>query len=392
MDIAQTLNKTVLIALLILLMCKCSPKPHISGGFSPDEETTKEEIIQRTILTPDIKLMETIGIYGLEVDLTKTTAHTIDLDSDGVVDTIQYSNSMNTHHIKINGIQTNIKDYKSWIEKKLYIVDIDKTDNSIEVLFCQHFEDEEDPGQENTFLTLANNRVKKSTLFGTDYNAGTVIIKGDDTVNLYLSSCPNFNNDYYTLEDGELKKVKEISIPNPEYPNGGCPACFIGSTKVLLSNNKEKVIQDLRVGDVVLTFNFNSKKIEEAVVEEIIRIEHNETIWLYFHEYYDYPFPANYDSLVTTSDHPIYVAKKGWCSFSPSITSSNYKGYPQVAKYQEMDNFLFYEEGKIIEKVNIGHGFLNGKETMYTISKLKGGNNFFANGVLVGIEDLKRKL
>lgn len=391
-----------LIPLLFMILLSCTTRTTVSDIKVSNEPLKEEASIDRTtsnktvedviLFEPDSTLLNDKGIYGVELSLNKVS-NSFDLNSDGKNETITYLNNSETkeHIIKINDQEFKVKDYESWGNKGLFILDINKKDGFLEVLFYQHFDESEDPGRENYILTYQNNQLVSSTISGTDYNAGSLTILGNDTVDMYLSSCPNYENDYFILTEGKLKKVKSKSIPNPDFPDGSCPACFIAGTKVKTGGNQHQEIQDLKKGDVVLTYNMNTKKVETTVIESMIKVDHDELIVLYVANELMTSDNITYDSVVVTYDHPFYTQNKGWCSFSPAKTMKNYSGYNEVKQYADGDKIVVFENGLLSSKVIVGHQFIKNKQATYTISKLKKGNNFFANGLLVGVEEIKVK-
>lgn len=383
----------------ILFACGASKTSTENDNKNVDKEKIEitEKVVETTTLVhpefvADSSLMKEEGVFGVTVGFEVSTLD-YDLDGDGENDKVSYSyDSVNSQHIiSINDKLYKQKDYKSWGDKSLMIIDINKNDDFLEVLFYQHFDDDEDPARENIIITYHDDKIKASVLSGSDYNAGTLSIKGDDTVNLYLSSCPNYDNDYFSLKNGKLEKVKSSSVPNPDFPNGECPACFIGSSKVATGVNQYQKIENLKEGNAILTYNFENNKTEITTIEEIITVKHEKMVVLYFAAEIMRTDNFGYDSIVTTYDHPFFVEGKGWSSFTPKVTSLNYTNYREVSKYAINDKFKFIHEGKVINKVLIEIGFMNKNQKTYTISKLKKGDNFLVNGAIVGVEEIKTR-
>lgn len=101
---------------------------------------------------------------------------------------------------------------------------------------------------------------------------------------------------------------------------GGCfPA---GSLVTLVSEQHTqhtfyKPIETVCEGDVVQIYNDQSKKKETRKVQRVHHYFVNETATLLF---------QNGKSLTTTTSHPIWVEKKGWCAIEPVSSQSSYVG------------------------------------------------------------------
>jgi intein/homing endonuclease len=70
-------------------------------------------------------------------------------------------------------------------------------------------------------------------------------------------------------------------------------------------------IENVKVGDTVLTYNFERKKQEVNPILEIEEAQENKLIEIVF---------ENYIIIVSTEDHPYYIKGKGLCSFNPELT------------------------------------------------------------------------
>ena len=81
--------------------------------------------------------------------------------------------------------------------------------------------------------------------------------------------------------------------------------CFVAGTEILLSNGDAKNIEDISVGEDVLTFNVRDSKLEPNVVKNVFSKQVDKTVKYIF---------ENGTTLQSTVDHPIYVIGKGWCS------------------------------------------------------------------------------
>jgi hypothetical protein len=90
-----------------------------------------------------------------------------------------------------------------------------------------------------------------------------------------------------------------------------------------------------------------------------------------------------------TLDHPYYVKNKGWCSYDPDLTMSNYG--LTVSQYKVGDVVLEYDNDK--KKTNEVHiknlTEINKEQKTYNLQKVSKNHDFFANGILVHNKNIK---
>ena len=157
-----------------------------------------------------------------------------------------------------------------------------------------------------------------------------------------------------------------------------CAACFTGQMEVNLNEIQKKPISELKVGDKVLTFDFEKRQNKEVTIEEMIQVKHIHFITYIF----------DHDTITATPDHPFYLENKGWASSDPKATSNRYKNYPDVGQIAINDEFTLRNGKKAILRA-MNH--LNENNESYTISKLSEGTSFYINDILVGTEEIMFK-
>jgi intein/homing endonuclease len=79
--------------------------------------------------------------------------------------------------------------------------------------------------------------------------------------------------------------------------------CFIAGTKITLPNGEYKNIEDVKVGETVLTYNEKMQITEVGVVGDLKAHIVDSVIDLTF---------DNVNLITTTSEHPFFVKNKGW--------------------------------------------------------------------------------
>ena len=141
-----------------------------------------------------------------------------------------------------------------------------------------------------------------------------------------------------------------------------CPQCCIHESMLIATEEDMKSIHDIKIGDKVISYNFETQLNELVKVEDLITIER------------DVDYKVN--NLILTEDHPVYLNNGKKASINPEATLLNYK--------QEVDQIQI---GNIMVKLD------GTKEVIESIEKYEGThlnyaiktkhNNFYADGILV---------
>ncbi len=150
--------------------------------------------------------------------------------------------------------------------------------------------------------------------------------------------------------------------------------CFAKGTKVQLADSSTQDIENIKVGDFIVYMDFDTKTIKSAKIEKMEKVIH--------HSLVTYRFESGL-TITTTQDHPFKIDNKGWASLSPN-KSKQYKGFENINKIKIGDFFMTLNGTEKLVSID----FLEGEQETYTISKLRSGNNFVANGLIVGVEEL----
>jgi len=191
-----------------------------------------------------------------------------------------------------------------------------------------------------------------------------------------LKTKPDWTLKFEILDVYKGLKYDDVVI-SEIYFDGLDVHCFAKGTKIQLPDNSTKNIEDLKVGDFVAFMDFDTKTIKSAKIEKTEKVVH--------HGLVTYRFESGL-TITATQDHPFKIDNKGWASLKPD-KSKQYKGFENINKIKIGDLFIT-ANGKV-KLVSID--FLEGDQETYTISKLSSGDNFIANGLIVGIEELKNE-
>ena len=148
--------------------------------------------------------------------------------------------------------------------------------------------------------------------------------------------------------------------------------CFVAGTKVLMGDNSIKNIEDVEVGDVVSTYDFDSQSvIEKLVLETKTPMNHN-FVKVHFE---DGTINEN------VADHPYYVVGKGWSSKRPEWTKNTHD--MDCEKLEVGDICLQVSQDKSIveQKVTRLETYQEEQKTYNLV--VNDTHNYFANNILV---------
>ena len=153
----------------------------------------------------------------------------------------------------------------------------------------------------------------------------------------------------------------ETDFPEEEEEND-CPQCCVHESMLIATGEDMKSIHDIKIGDSVVSYNFETGENELVEVEDLITIER------------DVDYKVN--DLILTEDHPVYLETGKKASVSPSATLTNYK---QEVDQIEVGDVMVKLDGTTEEITSIER--YEGTHLNYAIKTKH--NNFYADGVLV---------
>lgn len=158
--------------------------------------------------------------------------------------------------------------------------------------------------------------------------------------------------------------------------HGGC--CFVSGTIILMGDGTQNAIENLIVGDAILTYDLETETIKRSTIQVIDELIHDNIIEIEL---------ENGKQIQNTSDHPYYVFGKGICSFDPQSTLINYG--IEAKQLQSGDECYSYVSGEILLVKILNIKKLTGTFITYNISEISNNNNYFVNGILVNNEKVK---
>ena len=132
--------------------------------------------------------------------------------------------------------------------------------------------------------------------------------------------------------------------------------CFPAGTKITLSDNSLKNIEDVMVGENVLTYNEETGFNETGVVGDLKKHEVSSVIKLTF---------DGEKTIITTTEHPFFVKEKGW------------------VKANELQSNDICKTDLLEDKKIVSVEILEETHTVYNLLSVSNHHNFYANNILV---------
>jgi hypothetical protein len=189
-----------------------------------------------------------------------------------------------------------------------------------------------------------------------------------DEINFYVTSDTNLSFIELDVEDADTYMINGSTAFNTLVSHNS--PCFVEGTKVLTGDGTEKNIEDVNIGDSILSFDFKNNTNQITTVLNIFSKKVNKIV--------EYEF-KNGGILKATTDHPIYVIDKGWSSYSNKLSNVMYKIEGGVHEIKIGDIVKFYDSETELVSINIIE-----KETkVFNLSDIKTYHNYYANNVLV---------
>jgi hypothetical protein len=176
------------------------------------------------------------------------------------------------------------------------------------------------------------------------------------------------SNDDINVRTLDVEETDNYIISGSEIVVHNAP-CFVAGTKILMANGIEKNIEEVVVGDAVISYNLLENITEFDVVDAVTHRTINKTV--------KYTFEDN-SELEATIDHPLYVRGKSWSSYDNNLSNQMYN-IGGVSKIEIGDYVKTPNDFKKILSIVENHKTIN----VYNLSNVKYNHNFFANMSLV---------
>lgn len=201
-----------------------------------------------------------------------------------------------------------------------------------------------------------------------DIIKGDIVIKKDKSESL-ITDRKDLSGEvdvYHIVDvkDNHTYFAEGVLVHNLKYGS-----CFVAGTKVTMGDGSEKNIENVVIGDEVLSFNgieTESKKVigvKTPIHDDLVK----------------YTF-ANQSEVVCTFDHPFFVDGGELASYTPFLTNKRYNLGKEVRQIKVGDLVFLNNKSqtaiKDIVELDLG-------DTQTYIFTVEDNHNFYANGILV---------
>lgn len=145
--------------------------------------------------------------------------------------------------------------------------------------------------------------------------------------------------------------------------------CFMPGTLISMTDGSVKAIENIEIGDLVVSYNEDSGELIENAVARIVNP---------FRKVIYEIITDDSTSIKLTADHPLYVDGKGWSAIDSEAASSAYK--IEVLKLEDGDILIGNSGNKRVSKISLLEGI---ESVTYSLGLTNSQYpSYFANGVL----------
>jgi len=182
------------------------------------------------------------------------------------------------------------------------------------------------------------------------------------------------DNDFYYIiqiqNNGSVSSIQDYTaVCQLDDPINIDTCCFVKGTKITMFDYTTKNIEDVKIGDIIITYNEETKLQEPGEVVKVVSPMRSDIV--------EYELSSGI-SIKSTTCHPYWVVNKGWSSFNPEITKKLYNF--DVEKIEESDVLLTIDnEEAIVDKIT---ELITKKVITYNLG-IMGNHTYYANNILV---------
>jgi Ataxin-1 and HBP1 module (AXH) len=210
------------------------------------------------------------------------------------------------------------------------------------------------------------------TILYTNVEQTSILNSGSTTSRYYrvqlFETIQSGSNPYYILRVSNTGNVIEKISDNIACQISVC--CFVGETKVKMSDLSDKSIKDIVIGDLIITYNEDNGEQEINEVLNVMSPNKNTLV--------EYTLSDN-TIIKSTPDHPYWVIGKGWSSYNPVQTLTLYN---IEVSYLEINDSLLSLDGTEIKLIDMKLVKLDDSLKTYNLS-VSNNNNYYVNNILV---------
>jgi hypothetical protein len=224
---------------------------------------------------------------------------------------------------------------------------------------------------ESSFKTVYSIDPETDYLYDIDGNLIDI-----DELNFYVSTDNNLNYIELDVEDTDTYIISGSTSFNTVVSHNA--PCFVAGTKILLENGLTKNIEDVVVGDYVVSFDLKNNEPKISKVLNIFSKEINKIV--------EYEF-SDGSNLKATIDHPIYVIDKGWANYSGEPEQYNDVSFEGTRPIKKLEVEKI-EIGDVVKLYNgdvklVNMNVIEESTLVYNLSEIEKYHTYFANNILV---------
>jgi intein/homing endonuclease len=189
-----------------------------------------------------------------------------------------------------------------------------------------------------------------------------------DELNFYVSSQTDLTFVELDVEDTDTYIINGSTAFNSVVSHNS--PCFVAGTKIQMEDGTTKNIEDVIVGESILSFDLEKN---ETKVSKVLNLFSKKIDKIVIYEF------DNGGTLKATIDHPIFVNGKGWCSYDNLLSNTLYNIGDSIQKIEIGDSVKLINGNVILEKITV----VEEETKVYNLSEVEINHNYFANDVLV---------
>jgi hypothetical protein len=193
-----------------------------------------------------------------------------------------------------------------------------------------------------------------------------------DELNFYVSTDNNLTYVELDVEDTDTYIISGSTAFNSVVSHNA--PCFVAGTKILLENGLTKNIENVVVGDYVMSFDLKNN---EPKVSKVLN-----TFSKTIDKIVEYQF-SDGSSLKATIDHPIYVISKGWANYLGEPEQYNNVSFESTKPVKKLEVHKI-EIGDVVKLHNgdvelVKMSVTEESTIVYNLSEIQTYHNYFAN-------------
>lgn len=188
-----------------------------------------------------------------------------------------------------------------------------------------------------------------------------------DQVYYYITSDTNVQIVELDVEDTDTYIISGSTAFNAVVSHNN--PCFVAGTQISLPDGTYKNIEDVAIGEEVVTYNFDLDVKELRKVQGLTKKQVKSTV--------KYTFDDG-TILQGTHDHPLYSQTKGWVSRDPATTFKKYNLSTDIALVGDK---IIRHDGTFSTITSLDYSFE--PCLVYNLVSIEANHNYYANEVLV---------